>query len=508
MCWSYTRFMPQRPSCDIGALGRVTLWPCPIASWPGHPGAPETIGEGARRDRARAVTQGCASNFAGPQAPHRRSTSSPSAPWGDRAVLVEIERCIGSLEHCIRGVMVLFKGPRELPRCVEDLVRLATPQTNPRELQVIVQEILDAFDDASKNTRDAAIKSIGRALGKAEGRGAQVLCLTLGALVEVGASPELAWPSVARDLGDLIDRATAFAIAAIKQAKDDHVETAIEAIGSEVAKKKPREAAAWNALPSRCLAAVACLTRSKKLRAKARKDDKLLASSWLMSDVVSEVGVFLQALRILDDATLLVLAPAIGAGWRFAIDSMPSNIDLHVLLADALIGDPKKGKLPGKRIDPKAIAVVQNGTSPKKPPVVTFPFHLVSWTAVESDGSLPPANPRMREHWIWLEDLPADMPMFGNERLVLLQEPAQDRPVAVEPTFEAVRPELRMVEALSPGAVVRIMITLAQAAAKVRSEKPDPSKKRRPRATNAKKANAKKANAKKANAKKANAKTR
>ncbi|MBX3202202.1 MAG: hypothetical protein KF894_28995, partial [Labilithrix sp.] len=148
----------------------------------------------------------------------------------------------------------------ELPRAVDDLVAAAARAVEPRALKSVVERVLDAFDEAPEAERNAALRSIGGALGKLDGRGAQILSLALGALVESGASPELAWPAVGNDLADLLDRATAFARAAVAHAKDEDVESAIASSGAAVAKKRPRDGEAWKALPSRCLAAVACLT--------------------------------------------------------------------------------------------------------------------------------------------------------------------------------------------------------------------------------------------------------
>ena len=360
----------------------------------------------------------------------------------------------------------------DLARAVDDLVAAATSQADPRALKGTVEKVLDAFEKAPDAVRNRGLRTIGRALGKVDGRGAQILCLALGALVEGGASPELAWPAVADDLQGLLDRATAFAGAAVKQSKDRHVDTAIESVGAAVAKKMPLEADAWNALPSRCLTAVACLARSKKLRARTRKDVALQEAAWPLSDAVSEVGHLLQALRILDDETLLVLAPDARRGWRVKIDAMPSNAELYILLADALVGDPKKGRLAGKRPDPRAVAAIREGAHPPKAASsVVVPFHLVAWTAVEADGSLPPANADETDHFVWMEGIPADIPLSNKTRVVLLQAPPYARPVPVAPSFESLRPELRIVAELSPVEVERAMSNLAKAAAKVRPKK-------------------------------------
>ena len=364
----------------------------------------------------------------------------------------------------------------ELSRAVNDLVAAATHGVEPRALKSTVEKMLDAFDASAAPGRDAAIRSIGRALGKVDGRGAQILALALGALVESGASPEVAWPAVGKGLSDLLDQATAFASAAVKHARDEHVDTAIESSGAAVAKKMPREGEAWKALPSRCLAAVACLTRSKQIRKRAGKDETLVEAAWPLSDVVSEVGYLLQALRIVDDETFVVLAPGAHRGWRVTVDAMASNAELYVLLADALVGEGKPGpktkapaRLPGKRPDPRAVAAIREGAHPPKgASSVKVPFHLVAWTAVE-EGGLPPTTPHETDHWIRMEGIPADIPLgAGKERVVLLQDAPYPEPIPVAPSFESLRPEVRIERELSASEVDRAMLTLGKAAAKAR----------------------------------------
>src|SRR5690606_368345 len=154
---------------------------------------------------------------------------------------------------------------------------------------------------------------------------------------------------------------------------------------ASVEKRRPEAAAAFHALPSRCLAALACLTRSKDVRAKARADEALIAAASQLSEVVPEVEVMLQAIRMLDDASLLVLAPSHGLGWHVAVDEVPSNLELSLLLADAVVTSAKpsqRSALPFKRLDPKVVAIVKGGPPPKRPPSVRLPFALVGWTAV------------------------------------------------------------------------------------------------------------------------------
>lgn len=353
-----------------------------------------------------------------------------------------------------------------LSRNVEGLVQAAQTEIEPRALRKHVEAVLDGFGAASAGEQKAALRSLGRGLAATETRGAQVLALALGALVEGGAAPELVWPAARAGLDGILDRATSFAEAAIKRAKTPDVETAIADSGEAVAQKSPASAHAWNAAPARCLTAIACLTRSKAIRARARKDEVLVAACWPLSDVVSEIGLLLQAIRIVDDETWLVLAPDLGRGFRVTVDSVASNAELYVLLADALVGDPRVGRIPGKRPDARAVEAIRKGEPPKKAgATATVPFHLVGWPAIETNGTLAPADPDHAEHWAWIEGIPADIPFAGKERVVLLQAPAYDRPVPIAPSFESLRPSVKLKSELGPAEVKRALLTLARAKA-------------------------------------------
>ena len=364
----------------------------------------------------------------------------------------------------------------DLARSVQELVRAATSQAEPRELRGNVEVVLDGFAAAKAPARASAVKAIGKAIGKGDGRGGQVLCLALGALVEGGAPPELAWPAVTNGLADLLERAAAFATAAMRHSKKKTVEPAIKASGAIVGKKSPRDAEAWNATPARCLAAIACLTRSKKVRAKAGKDAALLAAAWLLSDVMPEAGDLLQALRILDDAPLLVLAPSTSRGWRVRIDEVASNAELYVLLADALVGGPRDKRLPGKRPDARSVRAIREGVPPKKESTYATPFHLLAWSAVDGDGAIVSAPDG---HIVSSAGLPADIPELDGERVVLVHESLGEELIPIEPAFDGLHPEVTIDEELSAAAVVRALVTLARASAKLHEGHRHPRTKKR-----------------------------
>ena len=325
----------------------------------------------------------------------------------------------------------------ELGTKVTQLVHAATRDVDPKAIKGVVEAVLLAFDDAKKKDREEAVTALGLALGRAHGRGAQVLCLALGAVVESGGSPELAFPAIAKGLPEILERAESFAKAALKKAKSTDLEAALGATGAALAKKSPADADAWKELAPRCLAAVACLVRSREARAKAAKNKALLHAAEHLSTLVPEVSLFFQAARILDGAELVILAPAIHRGWKATITEIPSNSELYVLVAAAIVG---KGKWPGKPPSAKIVKAVAESALPKVDLDYAVPFHL--------------ATP---EHALDGEGVPAELPLVGKTRIVIVQEPALEEPLAVVPPFDALRPKLVVTGELSPAEIAKLV---------------------------------------------------
>jgi hypothetical protein len=368
----------------------------------------------------------------------------------------------------------------ELAPAVERLVEIAHKGGKDRELGPAVNAVMEAFDENDLKDTKAAFRKLDAGLVKAKGRGAQVLHLALGALVEAGAPPELAWPAVARGLPAILEGATRFAEACVDEADQPSVDEAVRMCGLLVAKKKPKDAEAWQALGSRCLAAVACLSRSQKLRKKALASSELAEAAFPLEEAVEEVTFLSQVLRMLDDAPILVIDPASRRGFRAVIHEVTSNLELFVLLTDQIVGDPAKGLIKGKRPSAKAVAALKDPDSaPKTAPEIPVPFNLVAWTGLAEDGSLPPATDRNTEHWIWLEAVPAQIPVFEGERVILLQPNIMARRVEVEPSFAALAPEVRLKGKLSGAEVDRLLAKMGKAAAKAaKTTKKSAAKKR------------------------------
>jgi hypothetical protein len=335
----------------------------------------------------------------------------------------------------------------DLAQSVDDLLRAAVRGAEPKAMRRLVETVLAAFEDAEAPAREKAVRSMGRALGKAHGRSADVLALALGALVESGARPDTAWKAIAPGLAELFANASSFATRAMKHAKSEDVEGAIQASGAAIAKKYPAEAEAWNAVPARALAGLACLTRSAALRKKAGAT--LLAAAWPLAEVMEPAFDFVRALRVLDDKTLLVLAPEQARGWKMIADGITTNAELFVLVADALAGGPKDRRLPGKRPPARAVKALHEARSGAVE--VDLPFHFLSSMAIGSDGGLlPDAEP------LDPDGAPADLPSN-----VLVLAPGGGRLVAETP-FATVKPSVRVADELSPSDVVRALLAIAR----------------------------------------------
>ena len=362
---------------------------------------------------------------------------------------------------------------------VSHLVEIATKGGKDWQLREAVYNVMKAFKPKDAAGTKAALAALGKAIKIADGRGEKVLLLALGALVESGASPELAWPAVAYNLKPTLDGAARFAQACIDKADELGVDEAVRIAGHTLLKKMPKEHAAWEVVRSRCLAAVACLARSAKVRHIARASkDNLIEAAYALEDAVEEVTFFSQILKLIDDVPLLVLHPDSRRGFRLVMNDVTTNLELFVLLLDTLIGDPAKGMLPGTRPNPKAVRMINDPDfAPKKPPEIKVFWNMVGWTGVLPDGTLPDPQSDAHAHWVWVEGVPAEIPIFEGERVILMQPPVMKRSYEVEPAFAALSPRMKLKSKVSGAEVDRLVAKMAKAAAILAKKTRDPRQK-------------------------------
>lgn len=201
------------------------------------------------------------------------------------------------------------------------------------------------------------------------------------------------------------------------------------------------------------LGVIAHLSRSKPLRAAARRRPELFAAIRAADDAAGRPQSFLaQMLQVLDDEPLVALHPGQGKGYRLTMSGVADNFQLHTLLMGTLIGNPAAGWLKGDRPGRDAVAACTTGLADRNAPIVSGQFNLWNWTGVRPDGTLPEGTDG-NEHWVWNEGVPADIRPFEGQRVVVLGPAPYSRTWRAGRTFGGLAPELTVEEQLSPAAV-------------------------------------------------------
>jgi hypothetical protein len=162
----------------------------------------------------------------------------------------------------------------------------------------------------------------------------------------------------------------------------------------------------------------AIMERSKEVRKTVRRDEAFCEDMWAFRDNGNETPALLSKLLLVrDDATLLALHLGLRRGYFVRIAGISHNFQLHTLLADALIGDPAAGLLPGPRPDPGAVAMARDKPFDRNAPPATASFHLQTWHAIRPDGS---HDAGATSHVLWHEGTPADIPTVEGMPVVVL----------------------------------------------------------------------------------------
>lgn len=153
----------------------------------------------------------------------------------------------------------------------------------------------------------------------------------------------------------------------------------------------------WYALPHFAKGAVTLLTYSPATRAAVRDHDELVDRA---AEHCPDLEHVRDLRRMLDGEELLVLDRPTGQGWSVTLHGIGDNFQLHTLLAGLLAGRD----LPGPPPDPRWIRAFSNGDAePGTPPVTGW------WRLTDVHGEQ-----------IWNEGVPADIPVLGDARVLVL----------------------------------------------------------------------------------------
>ena len=227
---------------------------------------------------------------------------------------------------------------------------------------------------------------------------------------------------------------------------DPNIDELIEYFGEGVAFSRAEINTAIASLRSLGESAVVLLSRSAQARQDVRQRQPLRERIHRLAPSHQQIGELDELLNLLDDEELLVLRPGMKRGYRVKISGIGGNFQLHLLLADALTGDPAQGWLPGTRPDPRLVTAARGGPVDKACNTATGAFNLVNWEGLQADGTVS-ADP---DDWIWGEGNPGDIHLFQGQRVILLAPPPYQRSWTVERKFPDLEGRLEVLEILSP----------------------------------------------------------
>jgi len=309
---------------------------------------------------------------------------------------------------------------------------------------------------------------------------ASLFALGSGALIERGADVEIPAQAIFERTYEALMLATQFGKACLEQAKEHHaedhqkddsaneddeldIEACVEEYSSSLVSKMVEEAEGWQALDFLSTAALAIVTRSPHQRTIVRSNAEFMKA---LQDCPADstLHCLRVALNLLENEKVIVLHPELQRGYRIRINNLGLNFELHTLLADALIGDPAQGWLPGQRPDPRVAAASKDGPFPmpgerksKHFPPAEGAFNLWNWRGLQPDGRLPDGYGQS-EHWIWNEGQPADIEPFEGTRIILLGPAPYQRHWNAGRFFPHLTGELEVVDKL-PEEQVRQWLT-------------------------------------------------
>ncbi|WP_317442670.1 hypothetical protein [Streptomyces collinus] len=151
---------------------------------------------------------------------------------------------------------------------------------------------------------------------------------------------------------------------------------------------------------------------------------------------------------VLDEEPLVVVDPRTHQGYALTMSGVGDNGQLHILLADRLVGDPGHGMVAGDRPARSWVEAATSGNprlSPDAPAIRRFRLF---------DGQGAYVGP---------EGVPADIAPLDGTRVLVLHPPNGDYALGVGRVFEHMTPTLRLDRILHPAETKRWLARVAPA---------------------------------------------
>jgi hypothetical protein len=367
-----------------------------------------------------------------------------------------------------------------LSKAVTELIVASTRPLGWDETQEKARAVCSLLPSVTREEINEALARLRDPIRTASIPSAGLLSLCCGALVEAGGNPQLTVEAVADRLPETMSRALRFVEACAQAAEqsgryvtgedaDEESEPyggdPVADFGDLVREHFPDEANAFQGLDPMGLGAIAMMSRSPGIRSLVRElHPDLLDQALALQPYHPRAGFLATMLRVLDHAPLLVIHLALRRGYLLEMFGVATNFELFILLADAVIGDPAEGWLRGQKPDPLAVAACRDAAPAPGVETTVGAFNFWNWTALQPHGTLPAGDQLAgREHWVWMEGVPADIRPFDDLRVVLLGPPPYARIIQAGRCFRDMPAGLRVTRVLPEAEVLNWLRRLSNA---------------------------------------------
>jgi hypothetical protein len=333
----------------------------------------------------------------------------------------------------------------DLCKHADELVR-AVDNRDDKQFYAALQRIAKDTPTARPEEVDAALAKLVPVLaGIPFGMGGD-LAQVAGGMVDFGADPAVALPTLVARAAEAMEQAAQFAVqyeAAFGDLPNAGDPEVIESTVERFVRTSPERGVdqqeayllvqAWFA-GNQWVQPVLYLSQRKDVRVALPERPRLIAAADAVREHIEAAHWLAGLLLVLDDEPLIVLHRETGRGYRLTIGGIGDNFQLHTLLAAALIGDESQGLLPGQRPSAAEIAAASDGEELSPAGGIRGNFNLV-----DAYGE-----------WIWNEGRPADIPKLDEVRVVVLDPAPYQRSWNAGRAYPLMRPEVTVTGTLPP----------------------------------------------------------
>lgn len=286
--------------------------------------------------------------------------------------------------------------------------------------------------------------------GVADGysRRAALLAMLCGAFVEGGIEHPGFTQALLTRLSGILKHARVFGEALVQQRGDR--EELSEAEIAELRGRLPEEARNWDDFEKFFAPTIATLSTSAANRAQGKC---LLSDAQALEGMSSQARWISKILRVFDDEPIVVLEPATLSGLVGRMSGISENFQLNVLLMD-VFPKSKSGWFSRRRVSREAAQIARGNGPQMASEILKGTWNLYAWTILRGRDELPgPLDVDASAHWVWNEGIPADIPCFDNQRVVVLGPPAYERSWRSQRDFKCLKADLRVEKILTAAEV-------------------------------------------------------